>query len=87
MLASINAFVQVEATDARERVIVFFKMRPEAITPDNTLSNIIVSSMVDSPLSSLYHAVQKVNSHAESFHLPMIIPKKKLKKKSIAEGH
>ena len=35
-------------------------MRPEAITPDNTLSNIIVSSMVDSPLSSLYHAVQKV---------------------------
>ncbi|KAK3801155.1 hypothetical protein RRG08_006872 [Elysia crispata] len=51
---------RVEATDARERVIVFFKMRPEAITPDNTLSNIIVSSMVDSPLSSLYHAVQKV---------------------------
>ncbi|XP_012944204.1 cytoplasmic dynein 2 heavy chain 1 [Aplysia californica] len=51
---------RVESSDSKERVIVFFKIRPEAITPDNTQSNIIVSSMIDSPLNTLYHAVQKV---------------------------
>ncbi|CAL1541204.1 unnamed protein product [Lymnaea stagnalis] len=51
---------RVEATDSKERVIVFFKIRPESITPDNVQTNIIVSSMIDSPLNTLYHAVQKV---------------------------
>ncbi|XP_076446844.1 LOW QUALITY PROTEIN: cytoplasmic dynein 2 heavy chain 1-like [Babylonia areolata] len=51
---------KVEPGDSKERVIVFFKTRPDVITPDNTLTNIIVSSMVDSPLSTLYHAVQKL---------------------------
>ena len=30
------------------------------ITPDNMHINIIISSMVDSPLSTLYHSVQKM---------------------------
>ncbi|KAK7489861.1 hypothetical protein BaRGS_00018883, partial [Batillaria attramentaria] len=51
---------RIEPGDHKERVIVFFKIRPDVITPDNTLTNIIVSSMIDSPLSTLYHAVQKV---------------------------
>ncbi|XP_076467409.1 LOW QUALITY PROTEIN: cytoplasmic dynein 2 heavy chain 1-like [Babylonia areolata] len=51
---------RIEPGDNKERVIVFFKIRPDVITPDNTMSNIIVSSMVDSPLNTLYHAVQKV---------------------------
>ena len=40
--------------------IIFFKLRPDVITPDNIHSNIFVSSMLDSPVSALYHAVQKV---------------------------
>ncbi|XP_055895255.1 cytoplasmic dynein 2 heavy chain 1-like isoform X1 [Biomphalaria glabrata] len=51
---------KVEASDSKERVIVFFKIRPESITPDNLQANVIVSSMIDSPLNTLYHAVQKV---------------------------
>lgn len=41
-------------------MIVFFKIRPDVITPDNIHSNIVVSSMVESPLSTLFHVVQKV---------------------------
>ncbi|XP_025088458.1 cytoplasmic dynein 2 heavy chain 1-like isoform X3 [Pomacea canaliculata] len=51
---------QIDQGDSKERVIVFFKIKPDVITPDNTHSNIIVSSMIDSPLSTLYHALQKV---------------------------
>ncbi|XP_041357041.1 cytoplasmic dynein 2 heavy chain 1-like isoform X2 [Gigantopelta aegis] len=46
--------------DNKEQAIVFFKIRPDVITPDNMHSNIIISSMVDSPLSTLYHSVQKM---------------------------
>ncbi|XP_074649972.1 cytoplasmic dynein 2 heavy chain 1-like [Tubulanus polymorphus] len=42
------------------KTIVFFKVRPEVITPDNIHRNVFVSTMLDSPISSLYHAVQKV---------------------------
>lgn len=50
----------MEPEESSEKVIVFFKIRPEVITPDNLHRNVFVSSMLDSPLSSLYHAVQKV---------------------------
>ena len=40
---------------------MFFKTRPDVITPDNLLTTIVVSSMVDSPLNTLYHAMQKVS--------------------------
>ena len=42
-----------------EKVLVFFKVKPEVITGDN-LNEILVSSMVDSPISSLYHSLQKL---------------------------
>ena len=40
--------------------LIFFKLRPTTINPDNLHSNIIVSSMLDSPIDTLYHSVQKV---------------------------
>ncbi|XP_064610087.1 cytoplasmic dynein 2 heavy chain 1-like isoform X3 [Liolophura sinensis] len=51
---------KVDTKDSKERVIVFFKIKPEVITPDNLHTNVFVSSMIDSPVSSLYHAVQKI---------------------------
>ena len=53
-------YSQVETDEKSEQVLVFFKVKPEVITPDNLHSNIFVSTMMDSPISSLYHAVQKV---------------------------
>lgn len=37
-----------------------FKLHPTVITPDNLHTNILVSSLLDSPLDSLYHSLQKV---------------------------
>ncbi|XP_022324921.2 cytoplasmic dynein 2 heavy chain 1-like isoform X2 [Crassostrea virginica] len=51
---------KLEPNESKEKVLVFFKVRPEVITPDNLHTNTIVSTMVDSPLSTLYHAVQKI---------------------------
>lgn len=42
------------------QVLVFFKVAPTVITPDNLHSNVFVSSMLDSPLQGLYHAIEKV---------------------------
>ena len=39
---------------------MFFKVKPEVITPDNLHTNVFVSSMLDSPVTALYHAMQKV---------------------------
>ncbi|XP_077984893.1 cytoplasmic dynein 2 heavy chain 1-like [Glandiceps talaboti] len=51
---------KVEPSDTKEKVLVFFKLQPEVITPDNLHSNVFVSSMLDSPVNALYHSVQKV---------------------------
>ncbi|KAH3831149.1 hypothetical protein DPMN_104411, partial [Dreissena polymorpha] len=53
---------KVDPGESKDRVIVFFKIRPDVITPDNLLTNIVVSSMLDSPLNTLYHAMQKIYS-------------------------
>ncbi|MDP3861341.1 MAG: hypothetical protein Q8Q63_07130, partial [Phaeovulum sp.] len=45
-------------TGARE--VHFIKLRPEPITPDNLATNVLVTSVVDSPLHSLYYTVHKV---------------------------
>ena len=42
------------------QVLVFFKSRPDVITPENLHKDVFVSSMWDSPVSALYHALQKV---------------------------
>jgi dynein heavy chain 2 len=39
---------------------VFFKLRPEVITDENLHKNILVSSMLESPINSLYQAVRQV---------------------------
>jgi len=57
---AISFLNKVESNDSNDSVIVFFKVRPDVITPDNIHTNIFVSSMMDSPVSALYHAVQKV---------------------------
>jgi dynein heavy chain 2 len=46
--------------EGKEKLLVFFKIRPEVITLENLHENVFVSSMIDSPVSSLYHAIQKV---------------------------
>uniref|UniRef100_A0A8C3BFS8 Dynein cytoplasmic 2 heavy chain 1 n=1 Tax=Cairina moschata TaxID=8855 RepID=A0A8C3BFS8_CAIMO len=52
--------LQIEATDSKNNVLVFFKLRPDVITEDNLHSNILVSSMLDSPINTLYQAVRQV---------------------------
>jgi dynein heavy chain 2 len=44
--------------------LVLFKLRPEVMTPDNVHTNIFLSSMVDSPLDSLYYMIKSVFSPA-----------------------
>ncbi|XP_075274100.1 cytoplasmic dynein 2 heavy chain 1 isoform X3 [Opisthocomus hoazin] len=51
---------QIEPTDSKNNMLVFFKLRPEVITEDNLHSNILVSSMLDSPINTLYQAVRQV---------------------------
>ncbi|XP_038236236.1 cytoplasmic dynein 2 heavy chain 1 isoform X1 [Dermochelys coriacea] len=51
---------KVEAGDSKDKVLVFFKLRPDVITEDNLHSNILVSSMLDSPINTLYQAVRQV---------------------------
>ncbi|KAK2099397.1 Cytoplasmic dynein 2 heavy chain 1 [Saguinus oedipus] len=50
----------VEFGDTKDKVLVFFKLRPEVITDKNLHDNILVSSMLESPISSLYQAVRQV---------------------------
>lgn len=56
----IEVYNHVEPSDVSEKVIVFFKLQPEVITPDNLHQNVFVSSMLDSPINTLYHSVQKI---------------------------
>ena len=41
---------------------MFFKSRPDSVTPDNLHKDVLVSTMFDSPVAALYHALQKVYS-------------------------
>ena len=50
----------MEPKGSKDRVLIFFKRYPETLTPDNLLSNIFISSIIDSPISSFYHALKKV---------------------------
>lgn len=40
--------------------LIFYKLRPDVVTPQNIQSNLLVSSMLDSPTSVLYHSLQKL---------------------------
>uniref|UniRef100_A0A8C6EAF8 Dynein cytoplasmic 2 heavy chain 1 n=1 Tax=Moschus moschiferus TaxID=68415 RepID=A0A8C6EAF8_MOSMO len=50
----------IEFADTKDKVLVFFKLRPEVITDQNLHNNILVSSMLESPINSLYQAVRQV---------------------------
>uniref|UniRef100_A0A8C8AR50 Dynein cytoplasmic 2 heavy chain 1 n=1 Tax=Otus sunia TaxID=257818 RepID=A0A8C8AR50_9STRI len=56
----LTASNKIESTDSKNNVLVFFKLRPDVITEDNLHSNILVSSMLDSPIYTLYQAVRQV---------------------------
>ena len=45
-----------------DKVLVLFKSKPEIITPDNQHSIVLVNSMLNSPVLSLYHSLQKIYS-------------------------
>ncbi|XP_075448514.1 cytoplasmic dynein 2 heavy chain 1 isoform X2 [Ascaphus truei] len=51
---------KVDANDTKDKVLVFFKIRPDVITEDNLHDNILVSSMLDSPINTLYQAVRQI---------------------------
>uniref|UniRef100_A0A671UTN4 Cytoplasmic dynein 2 heavy chain 1 n=1 Tax=Sparus aurata TaxID=8175 RepID=A0A671UTN4_SPAAU len=52
---------KIEASgNSREKVLVFFKLHPTVITEDNLHQSLLVSSMLDSPINTLYQAVRQV---------------------------
>ncbi|XP_037123246.1 cytoplasmic dynein 2 heavy chain 1 isoform X1 [Syngnathus acus] len=52
---------KIEALEAgREKVLVFFKLYPTVITEENLHQSILVSSMLESPINTLYQAVRQV---------------------------
>ncbi|XP_022103094.1 cytoplasmic dynein 2 heavy chain 1-like isoform X1 [Acanthaster planci] len=51
---------KVDPSETGEKVLSFFKVRPNVISQDNVYSDIFCLSMLDSPCSALYHAVDKV---------------------------
>ncbi|KAG5269301.1 hypothetical protein AALO_G00200500 [Alosa alosa] len=51
---------RIESGDSNEKVLVFFKLRPSVITEENLHQNVLVSSMLESPISTLYQAVRQV---------------------------
>ncbi|XP_069998938.1 cytoplasmic dynein 2 heavy chain 1 isoform X2 [Penaeus vannamei] len=48
---------KVDSPSTKDKLLVFFKIKPDVITADN-LADVFVSSMIDSPISSLYHSLQ-----------------------------
>ncbi|KAM9317805.1 cytoplasmic dynein 2 heavy chain 1 [Pholidichthys leucotaenia] len=48
------------AGESKEKVLVFFKLRPTVITEDNLHQSLLVSSMLESPVSTLHQAVKQV---------------------------
>uniref|UniRef100_A0A3B4BEW0 Dynein cytoplasmic 2 heavy chain 1 n=1 Tax=Periophthalmus magnuspinnatus TaxID=409849 RepID=A0A3B4BEW0_9GOBI len=44
----------------KQKVLVFFKLQPTVITEENLHQSLLVSSMLDSPINTLYQAVKQV---------------------------
>uniref|UniRef100_A0A3P9QAB0 Cytoplasmic dynein 2 heavy chain 1 n=1 Tax=Poecilia reticulata TaxID=8081 RepID=A0A3P9QAB0_POERE len=53
---------KIEASEgnSKEKVLVFFKLHPTVITEDNLHRSLLVSSMLESPITTLYQAVKQV---------------------------
>ncbi len=58
--SKINFGNNVDSTVAADKLLLFFKLQPSVITPENMHENVFVSSMLDSPIDTFYHSVQKV---------------------------
>lgn len=56
----IQVYNGIEAEATTDSWLIFFKLEPCCITPENLHTNIFVSSVLDSPIDTLYHSVQKV---------------------------
>ena len=56
----IQVYNIIESEASSDNWLVFFKLQPCVITPDNIHTNIFMSSVLDSPIDTLYHSVQKV---------------------------
>lgn len=46
--------------DGDKKVLLFFKIKPESVTPQNMHQILLISSMLTSPLSSFYHSLKSV---------------------------
>ncbi|KAF7666054.1 hypothetical protein LDENG_00118150 [Lucifuga dentata] len=54
---------KIEASgDNKEKLLVFFKLQPTVITEENLHQSLLVSSMLESPINTLYQAVKQVFS-------------------------
>ena len=42
------------------QILLFFQARPDVITPGNFHSTVLVNSMLNSPVSSLYHSLHQI---------------------------
>jgi dynein heavy chain 2 len=58
--SKINLSNNVDSTVVTDKLLLFFKLQPAVITPENLHNNVFVSSMLDSPIDTFYHTVQKV---------------------------
>ena len=58
----IQVYNVIDAENIADNWLVFFKLQPCVIRPDNLHSNILISSLLESPIDTLYHTVQKIFS-------------------------
>ena len=63
----------MDSDATNQKALVFYKTRPEVITPDNIHTNVYVTSMLDSPISTLYHSVHQL-------FVPMLLKDEKTSK-------
>lgn len=59
---SICFYQMSDITNAIDKGLVFFKLNSVVITEDNLQENLHITSLVDSPLASLYGNLHKVPS-------------------------
>ncbi len=56
----IQVYNRVETETTFNQCLIMFKLQPSTINPDNLHTNIFISSVLDSPVDTLYHSVQKL---------------------------
>nr|XP_023648221.1 cytoplasmic dynein 2 heavy chain 1 isoform X1 [Paramormyrops kingsleyae]XP_023648222.1 cytoplasmic dynein 2 heavy chain 1 isoform X1 [Paramormyrops kingsleyae] len=58
--AELQVSNKIDSGDSEDKVLVFFKLRPTVITEENVQRSILVSSMLESPITTLYQALRQV---------------------------